>query len=902
MRSIKSIWGLAGLVCAVALLAFIRADDDPIKKIVTQLSKWADEQPQEKVYLHLDKPFYATGEDIWFKAYVTVGDKHQLSALSKILYVDLINDRDSIKQSLKLMVSNGIAWGDFSLADTLRAGNYRVRAYTNYMRNAGGDYFFDKTLVIGNVAGNAVYTKTNFTYVNANGKPQVNATITYADLNGKPYANKEVSYEVQGTNANIAKGKGTTDAAGALRVSFSGQAEQRSARIVTTIKYADKKSDVQVVPVKALSNTVDVQFFPEGGTMVAGSRTKVAFKATGADGLGVDVTGTIKDNNNADVAALGRSHYGMGFAMLTPETGKTYKAVVKLPDGSEQTINLPAAAATGYNMGVFETDKENILLRIGASKQLADAGNTSISVVAQQNGHIYYAANTLINKASLTASIPKNRFPTGIVQFTMFSSAGEPLAERLLFVRNDDLMKLSIGTDKQTYAPRQKVNLTVGANTPGGQPSVGTFSVVVIDESKVQVDEDDETTILNNILLTSDLKGYIEKPNYYFNKPTEQTNADLDALMLTQGYRRFAWKQILSDVFPPIAFKAEQEITISGTVKSGKQPAPGAKVTLFTTASGPFILDTVADADGRFVFKDMIFKDSIRFVIQARTAKGGKNVEIEMDDIAAPATGANRNAPDLVVGQSDVLSTYLLNSKNQYLQDIKYGLGNHVTVLKEVVIAEKKKTMQNSANLNGGGNANQILKADDLSTCPTLDMCLNGRLNFVMFRGGIPYSTRTPNVPMTIVLDGMPMGSNFGLDNIVTQDVETIEVLRTPQYTNIYGTQGNGGLLVITSKRGGSSANSANYRYAPGLITYAPKGYNTVREFYAPKYDAPNNGPAMADYRSTIFWAPNLVTGKDGKATTSYFNADGKGSYRVVVEGIDADGNLGRQVLRYKVE
>lgn len=232
----------------------------------------------------------------------------------------------------------------------------------------------------------------------------------------------------------------------------------------------------------------------------------------------------------------------------TPEAGKTYKAIVKLPDGSESTIALPAALGTGYNLGVFDNDAGNIVLRVGASKAIADAANTTISIVAQQNGHIYYAANTPINKVSLTANIPKDRFPTGIVQFTMFSSAGEPLSERLVFVQNNDGMKLTVGTDKTIYAPRQKVALDLSANNTAGQPVVGSFSVSVIDESKVKVDEDAETTILNHILLTSDLKGYIEKPNYYFNKPTEQTRADLDALLLTQGYRRFVWKQILSDV------------------------------------------------------------------------------------------------------------------------------------------------------------------------------------------------------------------------------------------------------------------------------------------------------------------------------------------------------------------
>jgi len=896
----KIIAGLGAILCVAVIFAFVRADDDPIKKIVTQLGKWTDTNPQEKAYLHTDKPYYAAGEDIWFKAYVTVGEKHQLSALSRIIYVDLINDRDSIKQTLKLPLTNGTASGDFSLPDTLKAGNYRLRAYTNYMRNAGSEYFFDKTFFIGNAAVNNIFASTVYTYSSQNGQQKVSAAITYKDLNGTPYTNKEVSYEVQADAKNVARGKGVTDGNGVLNLSFTNNPTLKANRIVTNIKYAEKKTDMLTLPIKAVSDKVDIQFFPEGGNWVNGIRSKIAFKATGADGLGVDVKGTIKDNANTDVIKLGASHFGMGFAVLTPESGKTYKAVLTMPDGSEQSVNLPGALDNGYSLGIFTIDTANVLIKIGASQNIVAQG-TSISVVAQQNGHVYYAANTQINKTNIAASIPKNRFPSGIVQFTMFSATGEPIAERIVFIQNPDLLKLAVSTDKQTYAPRQPVKLNLTAKDASGKPAVGSFSVSVTDESKVAVDEPAETTILSSILLTSDLKGYVEKPNYYFTNVNEQTRADLDALMLTQGYRRFVWKDILGDTFPAQQFQAEKSLTISGAIKTGSgKPVPKAKVTLFTSTGGrPVILDTVADANGKFAFNDMVFKDSIRFVVQARNEKGGKNVEIEMDNVTLPQAGKNKNAPDLVVTQSSALSSYLQNSKNKYLQEIKYGLGNHVTVLREVVIAEKKKTLANSSNLNGAGQADQILKGDQLSTCATLDMCLYGRLNFVNFRGGIPYSTRSPNTPMRIVLDGMQMGDDFTLDNISPSDVESVEVLRTSAYTSIYGGRAAGGLILVNTKRGGGSYTSI--RYAPGVVTYSPKGYTAWREFYAPKYDDPKTNAAMPDLRSTILWKPDIITDATGNASINFFNADGKGTYRVVVEGIDNEGNLGRQLFRYQV-
>ena len=107
-------------------------------------------------------------------------------------------------------------------------------------------------------------------------------------------------------------------------------------------------------------------------------------------------------------------------------------------------------------------------------------------------------------------------------------------------------MQLKIGTAKPTYKTREKVEIELDAKDQKGKAVAGSFSVAVIDESKVPIDETLESTIFSNILLTSDLKGYIEKPNYYFATESEAVDKALDNLMLTQGYRRFTWKEVLS--------------------------------------------------------------------------------------------------------------------------------------------------------------------------------------------------------------------------------------------------------------------------------------------------------------------------------------------------------------------
>ncbi len=358
----------------------------------------------------------------------------------------------------------------------------------------------------------------------------------------------------------------------------------------------------------------------------------------------------------------------------------------------------------------------------------------------------------------------------------------------------------------------------------------------------------------------------------------------------------------MNDSYPPVVYQPEKTLEISGHLKNlfGKPVANG-KVTLFTTTGGGFLIDTVSDKMGRFTFKNLLFRDSIRFVIQARTAKDRKNIQIDLDNIAPQKVGPNENAPDLQVNISDGLSSFLQNSKSWYAGQLKYGLVNNSILLKEVEIkAQKINPAENSTNLNGPGNADQVVGGDELSQlgCARISDCLQGRLFGVRFQNGIPYLNRSLNTPMNVVIDGLSVDSDV-LDNFNANDIASIEVLRSITYTSIYGGRGAGGVLIITTKRGGGSYVQ---RYSPGVITYNPKGYYKARVFYSPQYDDPKTNTRIPDLRSTIYWKPNIITSKDGKASVEYFNADSKGTYRVVIEGIDNDGNLGRQVYHYKVE
>ncbi|WP_158989665.1 carboxypeptidase regulatory-like domain-containing protein [Mucilaginibacter sp. L196] len=904
MNHRKLIIRLLLAVSVFTLAGFIVADNYPIQKIALQLNKWVLKNPVEKVYLQLDKPYYAVGDDIWFKAYVTLGSQHQLTTLSGVLNVELIDDKDSVKQHIKLPLIDGLTWGDFALPDTLTEGNYRIRAYTNWMRNAGPEYFFDQHISIVNTIDNKVNARVAYTFANQNGQQKVNATINYTDPEGVAYANKEVKYNIDLGPKQVAKGKGITDDKGNISLSFTNTLKEpvSSGRIITNIQIDKNSLVTKMLPVKATSGNVDVQFFPEGGSLVTGVTSKIAFKAVGADGLGTDIKGTITDDAGNAVATFSSQHLGMGEFTLNPQANKIYKAHIFYADGSDNTIALPQAIDKGYVLAIDNKDSSKISIKITSNRQTYDSDpNDTLSLIAQCDGDVYYAAKSNPGVSSFVATLDKSRFPSGIVQFTLFSSKGEPLDERLVFIQNNDQLKLDVKAEK-TYAPGQKVKIQLSALTSDAKPAIGSFSVAVTDETKVPQDENFASTILTNLLLTSDLRGYVEQPNYYFNNVSEKTQADMDVLMLTQGYHRFEWKKVLNDDLPEAVYQPEKTLRISGhiTTLSGKPVANG-KVTLFSTGHGTFFTDTLTDANGRFAFNNLTFPDSIKFVIQARTGKDRRNVNIVLDDVIPQDATHDKNAADVQVNIYDGLSNYVQSSKDLFNQQLKYGLAKHTIVLQEVVITDKRIRLKNSSNLNGPGNADQVLVGDQIPLgCFSLDQCLQGVLFGVVFRNGVPYSTR--GGMMTVNLDGVFISSDeFNIVNM--NDIGSIEVLRTGVYMSIYGSQaGPGGVIVLTSKTG-DELNKARYNEPiPGIVAYTPIGYSKIRMFYSPQYDDPKTNQAVADQRSTIYWNSNIATDKSGNASFEYFNAGSKGNYRVIIEGIDAYGNLARQVYRYKVQ
>lgn len=871
--------------------------DDPFAELLKKLEEFAKRYPQEKVHLHLDKPYYAIGDDIWFKAYVVDSRTNAPSAISNVLYVELINEQNQLVQQAMLPMKEGISWGDFRLGEGLTEGNYRIRAYTQWMRNAGPDFFFDRTIKIANSAPDRVVTRTTY----GTGQ-QPKSTIRFTDQSGKPFTANAVSYQVVQDNGTSTNGKATTDADGNISIAIAPDGKGM-AKVVATITLANRQKVTKVIPIRTSAANVDVQFFAEGGSLVQDLPNRIGIKAVNTEGRGEDVSGTIMDGDGTEVTTFNTTYLGMGSFSLNPMAGKIYKAKIQFRDGTSRLMDLPAATASGYILNINNTDSTRMLVKVLRSGDLLAKGE--LQLVAQQNGNVCLVAKVPA-KVLVNLSVPKQTLPSGVVTFTLFTAEGIPVAERIAFVQNS-INQLSVKATnlKPSYTKREGMNLNLSV---GATEVKGSFSVAVTNESVISPDPDNESNILTSLLLSSELKGYIERPNHYFLDNDAKTRAELDNLMLTQGWRRIDWAALVKDQFPAVPFEAQKSLKISGTLTDKKGvPAVDGKVSIFSATNGVFSNAVKADAQGNFVFDEMDFNDSTKFNLQGSNAKKEKSLKLKIDMMPDQAITANRNMGDFETDINMALKDYL-DKGESYFEDLgKRGLLSRTIMLKQIEVkkeAPKKKFVpEYSANYNGPGVADAIVTEEELSTSPTMAQAL-AKVMGIYVSGGFIYSrlagtsSMSTPLPMAIVLDGL-MLTKRKIDDINIGDIETIEVLRKPNNLVIYGIAGGAGVLVLTTKRGPRRPMPVVLSEPDSKISYTPKGYQVAREFYVPKHsEAADPRP---DLRPLVYWNPYLVMDADGKVNVNFSNSDQTGTYRIVVEGMDEKGNLAREVFRYQV-
>lgn len=873
----------------------------PINTVVERLQKFLNVYPVEKVHLHFDKPYYAVGDTLWFKMYLY---HNQLEYLpSKIGYVDVINGRDSLIQTLKIPLEGGAGNGHLVLdPQVFKQDNYRFRGYTKWMMNFDVDYFFNKVVTVGDAINKKL--GTSIIYM-PDGNNKTRAQAQFRDSQGALIGKRKFTWEAIDGWDSFDKGRGETDDMGRVNLSFSTKNKELLERGRLIVKLEGDGNLVGDFPLKAAIVEADIQFFPEGGDLIADVEKRVAFKAVANTGRSLPVKGKVVDSKKNTVAEFVDFGLGMGYFSMTPRANESYKAIVSFSEGKEQSFDLPAVKAEGINLLLgANTDEHVVLTILSNDAHFAKNQNKAYYIFGQLNGHLVYGAQASMKNSLLTVNVPKTGLPNGIIQFTLMSAQGKALSERLVFNMSGELLDLGVKTDKGNYGRKEKVVLDISNLT--SEIANSTLSVAVIDEEKVPYDSHEENTIISNLLLTSDLKGFVEKPAYYFDPTVENRLEALDALMMTQGFRRFEYDDLVAEKLPKVDFLPEQGLTLSGTLflNTGR-PMPNGGL-LLSIPSRAYRKDVYTDQRGRFAFENLVFSDSSRVNINARGNDNYRKLVIHMDQNFYPAVDErNPYTANEVLNIDQQLASYLTNSKNEYRTSI---LIDEVTVTRTV---NNTRTSKEFSSLSGLSIADHRIEGSRLSGCNVLTMCLNTMLTGITYDNNTLkyYVSRSYNqggrVPVQFFLNGMPIDEHT-LNSVQTNEIEAIEIFLRDDLGTVSRMYQNDGVVSIITKKEKPAGPRMSLSEIEALIPKTnvidiyPLGYIKERSFYMPRYET-EQSKATNDYRTTIYWNPDVRLDENGKVSLDYYNADGNGKYKVVVEGMDEAGRVGRQEFYYNV-
>lgn len=763
------------------------------------LDSFAFMNPQEKIFVHSDRDIFTAGETIWFKTYITLDGLP--TNLSKVVYVELANNKGQLVAKRMLKADDGSAAGEITLNDSLPSGTYTLNAYTLWMLNFP-QFIFKKHIAV--------------------------------------------------HNANAGKRKPASTA-----------------------------------------GDFTVQLLPEGGNLVAGLESRVAFKAVDAAGMPLNIQGSVLDSKKNTVSTLNATHNGMGVFTFAPKAGEIYTAVCTAPGGQAKSFALPAAMQEGVVMIVNNDNPNRIFVQFSRS-EINKAKYGQLLVIAQTNYQVVYTGKVDFDADMTAAAINKKNLPAGILQITAMSMSGVPLAERLVFVNNLETPSQQLALDTVNTAKRKRNHFTIDLSS---YQNISASASVVNADAGTSLNGTDN--IATTLLLTSDLKGYVHDAGFYFRNKDTGTIRALDLLLMTQGWRRFKWENVVKYDHPKLNFPFETGITVKGklTGANGKKAVPNGKIDLITKAedSTTILSTATVNANNEFAVFDLNFRKGATVYYQ------GTNMNRQEALMHVNMYPSYFDTLTVAKGLAEI-DRYAAPAINDYwntlLEDKLRADSAQGKTLATVTVTGRRRSPIDSLNRIYATeifyNSDQTLPLDTNAHYFDIWQFLNrsvpgiainntdtGKRVYFTRYAGLDVFSESGGSSVAFFLNEVPVSVDI-IDALNPDDVALVKVFKGN--TAIILGADRGAIALYTRK--GSSTRDWRKR---GFDAFKLSGYSVSREFYSPMHSVASETP---DKRPTLYWNPELTAGANGKAIISFYNDDVARKFKVVVQGIDKNGKL----------
>jgi hypothetical protein len=657
----------------------------------------------------------------------------------------------------------------------------------------------------------------------------------------------------------------------------------------------------------ATDNDFDVTFLPESGHLIEGVPTRLAFKAIRENGLGMNISGEIVDQNSGETFPIETEHLGMGYTPFTPKAGANYVATIR---GKE--FQLPDVLSEGILMNV---NSINNLFEVTVRTKLPEEV-PSLVLFAHVRGEIFYASLLMIKDGTGVVNIPKEQFSSGIVHFTVLSPDGQPAAERLVFNKNpNDEVTLQIASDEEINF-RNEISVDLTTLDHAENPIPATASISVYDDS-VRPNNPYSQNIQSWFHLQTEIRGHVENPGFYFSDDKYADDA-LDLLLMTQGWRAYDMKRVKDPEYIQSFSLPEKSLSVSGVVKTSirKRPVENASVVVSLGSDHESMDLLTTDENGMFVLDGIDFEGSKMVTIRANNEEGQDFVRIEMNSVfeglpeqyspidqRTESTVSEDSIRSVETGNIDSIAdrAQQVQQRTEQFVDVQMsGELDEITVTGEQIEAED----QFEQNLRTSERPSQRIDfdEDEMSRSLPFLVALNQMGGVTANNNEISVSTGFSNLqgglpPPLIIIDNIESDISQ-LRQLYTEEVKTVNVFRRGAELGFYGARGAGGAIVVQTRRG----TGVTDREESGLISAFIEGFQPPTEFFTPRYGI--NIPAdieEKDNRITLHWEPDLNIGQEGESVRFWAN-DVPSRYRIVVEGLTETGVPFSATKRFQIE
>lgn len=641
-----------------------------------------------------------------------------------------------------------------------------------------------------------------------------------------------------------------------------------------------------------------LQFFPEGGDLVEGLTSKVAFKANDSKGRPVSILAFIIDHTGKKLSTINSVHDGMGQFNFLPAIGETYKAIWRDAGGFQHETSLPTAKTHGIVINATNLGQK-ILFSIHRSSDTISQFN-KIYIIAHTQQQLLYRATADLNKGPLlNAVIPILTIPAGIIQITVFDAMQRPIAERLLFANQQDYYFITDLNGVEVNMGKRKKNV-LQVDVPDSLQCNLSVSVTDADLNPASSNSDN---IFSHILLTGDIKGYVHNPAYYFSSDADSVSSHLDLVMLTNGWRRFNWNEVLQARYPVIKFKADNYLAIEGNVYGIPKTSLAHKELtgiLEMKNKNKEFLNTEIRPDGSFTIPGMIFYDTARVFYQFNNDKNKtltSQATFEVKNNLLPFRSFIKGSENWSMGVNKNEYANLQTNKEsveRYFTELERQ--QKVQILSEVIIKGKQKSKKQimedeyTSGLFKGGDEMTFITEDDPAATSSMSILnyLQGRVaGLSIINSGNQSSLSWRGAKPTLFLNEIEQDIET-IKDVPMSDVAMVKVFRPPFFGAMGG--GTGGAVAVYLKKGASLNQTTK-----GLDLSMIEGYSPVRQFYSPDYSKSDQANDGLDYRATLYWNPFVLTSKDHrKVLLPFYNNDITKKIRVIIEGCNEEGRLTR--------